>query len=75
MVTHPLLYHFIENDWKDISKEAKDLISKMLVREKDRLSAAKCLEHKWFDMDANLLSSANLSERTFTRFKNYSKCN
>lgn len=35
-------------DWKDISDEAKDLISKLLtIDPKKRYSAKEALEHKW----------------------------
>ncbi|NXY81328.1 MKNK2 kinase, partial [Alcedo cyanopectus] len=41
-------YEFPDKDWADISFGAKDLISKLLVRDaKKRLSAAQVLEHPW----------------------------
>ncbi|OXB78947.1 UNVERIFIED_CONTAM: hypothetical protein H355_013827 [Colinus virginianus] len=41
-------YEFPEKDWSHISSEAKDLISKLLVRDaKERLSAAQVLQHSW----------------------------
>uniref|UniRef100_A0A8V0ZW35 non-specific serine/threonine protein kinase n=1 Tax=Gallus gallus TaxID=9031 RepID=A0A8V0ZW35_CHICK len=41
-------YEFPDKDWSHISSEAKDLISKLLVRDaKERLSAAQVLEHSW----------------------------
>ncbi|XP_068019992.1 MAP kinase-interacting serine/threonine-protein kinase 1 isoform X5 [Melanerpes formicivorus] len=41
-------YEFPEKDWSHISPEAKDLISKLLVRDaKERLSAAQVLQHAW----------------------------
>ncbi|XP_076833344.1 MAP kinase-interacting serine/threonine-protein kinase 2a, partial [Brachyhypopomus gauderio] len=41
-------YEFPEKDWAHISPAAKDLISKLLVRDaKSRLSAAQVLEHPW----------------------------
>lgn len=41
-------YEFPEKDWEHISPGAKDLISKLLVRDaKDRLSAAQVLQHPW----------------------------
>ena len=39
-------FSFPENKWKNISKEAKDLISHMLVPEKERFTASKVLEQK-----------------------------
>ncbi|KAL7985108.1 hypothetical protein Chor_003678 [Crotalus horridus] len=41
-------YEFPDKDWSSISGEAKDLISKLLVRDaKLRLGAAQVLEHSW----------------------------
>ncbi|KFO77572.1 MAP kinase-interacting serine/threonine-protein kinase 2, partial [Cuculus canorus] len=41
-------YEFPDKDWAHISFAAKDLISKLLVRDaKKRLSAAQVLEHPW----------------------------
>ncbi|XP_005398726.1 PREDICTED: MAP kinase-interacting serine/threonine-protein kinase 1 isoform X3 [Chinchilla lanigera] len=41
-------YEFPDRDWAHISSEAKDLISKLLVRDaKQRLSAAQVLQHPW----------------------------
>lgn len=41
-------FDFPAEYWGDVSKEAKDFISKLLVvSQKDRLSAVKALEHPW----------------------------
>uniref|UniRef100_A0A667XBK4 non-specific serine/threonine protein kinase n=1 Tax=Myripristis murdjan TaxID=586833 RepID=A0A667XBK4_9TELE len=41
-------YEFPDKDWAHISEEAKDLISKLLVRDATlRLSAAQVLKHPW----------------------------
>lgn len=41
-------YEFPDKDWAHISFAAKDLISKLLVRDaKQRLSAAQVLQHPW----------------------------
>ena len=41
-------YEFPERDWAHISVWAKDLISRLLVRDaKLRLSAAQVLQHPW----------------------------
>uniref|UniRef100_A0A672MW34 non-specific serine/threonine protein kinase n=1 Tax=Sinocyclocheilus grahami TaxID=75366 RepID=A0A672MW34_SINGR len=45
-------YEFPEKDWAHISPAAKDLITKLLVRDaKDRLSAAQVLQHPWVKGD------------------------
>lgn len=41
-------YEFPETDWALVSAEAKDLVSKLLMRDaKQRLSAAQVLQHPW----------------------------
>lgn len=41
-------FSFPENDWRDISDAAKDLITKLLVKEASkRLSAEAVLDHPW----------------------------
>lgn len=41
-------YEFPDKDWAHISLAAKDLISRLLVRDaKQRLSAAQVLQHPW----------------------------
>ncbi|XP_043941756.1 MAP kinase-interacting serine/threonine-protein kinase 1 [Protopterus annectens] len=47
-------YEFPEKDWSCISEEAKDLISKLLVRDaKERLIAAQVLQHPWVQGEAS----------------------
>ncbi|XP_019356908.1 PREDICTED: MAP kinase-interacting serine/threonine-protein kinase 1 isoform X1 [Gavialis gangeticus] len=46
-------YEFPDKDWSHISSDAKDLISKLLVRDaKERLSAAQVLKHPWLQGQA-----------------------
>ena len=43
-------YEFYDEDWKNISKSAKDLITQLLNRDfKKRISAKQALEHKWIE--------------------------
>ena len=51
---------FEGEEWINISTEAKDLISKMLVPEHIRLTAKECLEHGWFQLEAHKLSACNV---------------
>uniref|UniRef100_A0A8C9V629 non-specific serine/threonine protein kinase n=1 Tax=Scleropages formosus TaxID=113540 RepID=A0A8C9V629_SCLFO len=72
-------YEFPEKDWAHISDGAKDLISKLLVRDaKNRLSAAQVLEHPWVQgvkVDSFLIQPLSLhspprnsSAKDLTRF-------
>uniref|UniRef100_A0A8C1ZJ95 non-specific serine/threonine protein kinase n=1 Tax=Cyprinus carpio TaxID=7962 RepID=A0A8C1ZJ95_CYPCA len=58
-------YEFPEKDWAHISPAAKDLITKLLVRDaKDRLSAAQVLRHPWVKGCApNAVSASILHQR------------
>ncbi|KAG8132359.1 hypothetical protein E2320_010217 [Naja naja] len=50
-------YEFPDKDWSGISSQAKDLISKLLVRDaKLRLGAAQVLEHPWVQGVSGALS-------------------
>ena len=35
-------------EWDEVSKEAKDLIKKLICKPEVRLNAQEALEHKWF---------------------------
>eukprot|EP00343_Euplotes_focardii_P001904 CAMPEP_0205804736 /NCGR_PEP_ID=MMETSP0205-20121125/7742_1 /ASSEMBLY_ACC=CAM_ASM_000278 /TAXON_ID=36767 /ORGANISM="Euplotes focardii, Strain TN1" /LENGTH=284 /DNA_ID=CAMNT_0053074817 /DNA_START=393 /DNA_END=1247 /DNA_ORIENTATION=+ len=42
-----LSYEFSDEVWKEVGDEAKDLISKILVHEENRLTPKDCLNHPW----------------------------
>uniref|UniRef100_A0A673I0S6 non-specific serine/threonine protein kinase n=1 Tax=Sinocyclocheilus rhinocerous TaxID=307959 RepID=A0A673I0S6_9TELE len=64
-------YEFPEKEWAHISSSAKDLISKLLVRDaKKRLSAAQVLQHPWVQggaFDSNLVLSFDAHRNSSTR--------
>ena len=41
-------FDFDGEEWDEISKEAKDLIKKLICRPEKRLTAQEALNHKWF---------------------------
>ena len=41
-------FDFDGEEWDDISKEAKDLIKKLICKPEKRLTAQEALDHKWF---------------------------
>ncbi|XP_056133790.1 MAP kinase-interacting serine/threonine-protein kinase 2b isoform X2 [Lampris incognitus] len=59
-------YEFPAKDWAHISLSAKDLISKLLVRDaKNRLSASQVLQHPWVQGGASdTLPTSILHQRT-----------
>uniref|UniRef100_A0A672JN08 non-specific serine/threonine protein kinase n=1 Tax=Salarias fasciatus TaxID=181472 RepID=A0A672JN08_SALFA len=59
-------YEFPEKDWAHVSSSAKDLISKLLVRDaKNRLSASQVLQHPWVQGGASdTLPTSILHQRT-----------
>ncbi|NWW89491.1 MKNK2 kinase, partial [Rhynochetos jubatus] len=67
-------YEFPDKDWAHISFGAKDLISKLLVRDaKKRLSAAQVLEHPWVQgcaPDNTLPTPIILQRRDSARYLN-----
>jgi len=40
-------FDFDGEEWDDISKEAKDLIKKLICKPERRLTAEEALKHKW----------------------------
>ncbi|KAH1166080.1 MAP kinase-interacting serine/threonine-protein kinase 1 isoform X1 [Mauremys mutica] len=70
-------YEFPDKDWSHISNDAKDLISKLLVRDaKARLGAAQVLQHVWLQGQAperglptpQVLQRRNSSTKDLTLF-------
>lgn len=58
-------YDFDGEEWENISKEAKDLIKKMICKPERRLTAQEVLEHKWVKMmtgDQAKVDKANLEK-------------
>ena len=41
-------FDFDGEEWDDISREAKDLIKKLICKPERRLTAEEALDHKWF---------------------------
>lgn len=70
-----LNYDFDEEVWENVSAEAKDLISKMLVYEKDRITPKEALNHAWVKgmLDENSISHYN--ENLIDRFEDFMKSN
>ena len=55
-------WDFVENDWRHVSNDAKELIRGLLVVDpKERWSIKECLRCSWIKKDPNNLSSIDLS--------------
>ena len=71
-------FSFPEHKWKHISNEAKDLLSKMIVKEDNRLSASQVLQHPWFNLinDEKIsLQNLNVNFGKENFFKEYNQSN
>ena len=64
-------FNFPEKKWKNISKEAKDLISHMIAPENIRYSAKEVLAHPWFKNASDVPLSSLDFDSDF--FKDYVK--
>ena len=59
-------FNFPEKKWKNISKEAKDLISHMIAPENVRYTAKEVLNHPWFKNASDVpISSLNFDSEFF----------
>ena len=67
-------YDYPDKIWKNISKEAKDLINNMLCKQEKRFSAEQVLNHKWFK---NLFQnvSQEIPSSIILELKNYKNTN
>ena len=72
-----LKFNFPEKKWNKISKDAKDLLSKIFVPESQRLSARQVLEHSWFQLVKDNKISLEKIKLDGTRnfFKEYKESN
>lgn len=64
-------FEFDEDDWCDVSADAKDLVKKLLVLDPDdRLTSAEALKHKWMKASNDRLKKMSL-EGTSQRLKTF----
>jgi calcium-dependent protein kinase len=68
---------FDEEEWSEISKEAKDLIKRMITKPEKRITAQEALQHKWFTKftpDDQEDRKARLKAFKLDTFRNFLKC-
>lgn len=72
-----IIFNFLEEEWELISREAKDLISKMLKYDpKLRYSTEECLKHNWFKTnESSNKFSTTLSATTIENMRKFKKEN
>jgi len=67
-------FDFDGEEWDDISKEAKDLIKKLICKPEKRLTAQEALEHKWFKRQLkDQKKKIGLNAGRLAQFKNVTK--
>ena len=73
-------FEFPEKNWKNISKEVKDLISHMLCGEEKRFSAKNVLNHPWLNqtqlnLNLNINNKNQISQSIINDLRNYKNIN
>ena len=71
-------FYFDGEEWDEVSKDAKDLIKKLICKPEKRLTAQEALEHKWMKKQMKGEGGKNLSLKgakldTFKSFNKQSK--
>ena len=68
-------YDFDGEEWEEISKEAKDLIKKLITKPERRLTAQEALDHKWFkiQLKGDDAQPKYLKKRNLNAFKKFMK--
>ena len=68
-------FDFDGEEWDEITKEAKDLIKKMICKPEKRLTAQEALEHKWFrkTLKDDNSKKIKLKGKKLETFKNFQK--
>jgi calcium-dependent protein kinase len=64
-------YDFNDKVWDNVSDEAKDLISKILVPEKERLTPKECLNHPWVKNSAETEVPKDTQDVYLSRLKQF----
>jgi len=62
-----------EEEWENVSKEAKDLVRKLLEYNPDkRISAAEAIQHPWIiNVAPSLVVSKTVAKKTLDNLRNF----
>ena len=67
-------YDFDDECFENVSEEVKDLIRKILVPEKDRITLQQVLQHDWIKNYANLENEQKMiNENLISKLKNFNR--
>ena len=68
-------FDFDGEEWDEISKEAKDLIKKLICKPEKRLTAMEALQHKWFKkaLKDEKVKKLKFKGSRLEQFKNFQK--
>ena len=61
-------FDFEGEEWEEVSKDAKDLIKKMICKPERRLSAQEVIEHKW--VKAMTSEDSKIAKTNLAKIKN-----
>ena len=67
-------YDFEDEIFDLISAEAKDLISKILTPERERLTLEQVLEHPWISNNSESKDFDNINTNLIDRLRNFTRC-
>ena len=67
------IYDFDDEVWDEVSQEAKDLICKLLVEEKQRLTPSEVLHDPWIKKFIQKENDFKISSKHFDRLKQFEK--
>ena len=66
------IYDFPEEEWSSISKEARELVSKMLKYDpKKRFSAKECLSSDWIQKNQEVTKDIKISKKALDKLKKF----
>ena len=66
-------YRTDEEEWQNISKDAIDIITKLLQYEPgNRISASEALQHKWIKDQSKIEIDKDICHKTLSNLKNFS---
>ena len=66
-------FDFDGEEWDEISKDAKDLIKKLICKPEKRLTAEEALAHKWFKKALKDEKVMEMKGNKLANFKNFQK--